>query len=532
MERNAIILAAGKSNRFAPFTYEKPKGLFSVKGEVLIERQIEQLMEAGVKDIYIVVGYMKEKFFYLEQKYGVKLIMNNTFGSKGNIYSLYVAKEYLSNTFICCADHYFIDNPFIDNNTENLSYRATSYLSRKFREFAIDYSDANIITGFYVGGSDKMAMVGHAYFNEKFSKVFKKFLEDEIDDFGVSTMFWEEFYAKHQKDLTLYMKEYKNEEILEFDSIEDLRQFDSDFLLNVDSDIVLNICDTLKCQPNEIVNIKIIQAGLTNVSFKFSVKSNEYVYRHPGGTSGNLIDRKTEIQAQKVAKELELDKSVIYMDSSGWKISHYIQNIIECNFEKNKEQLKKGMEYLRKIHSYEVKSPDVKEFDDVKEAKKLISIAAATKGNLFNEFKELIDKIDRLKKIVDEEYDKYGFKKVLSHNDVYEPNYIATADNDLYLIDWEYAGINDEANDIACIISRYDFSEEKVEYYLKAYMGRELNEIEHRHYIAYIAINAFYWIGWGLYKGSVGEDDGFFFFQAYKNCMKYVDIALKNYGAI
>ena len=61
--KNAIILAAGKSNRFAPFTYERPKALFSVKGEILIERQIKQLREANVKDIYIVVGYMKENFF-------------------------------------------------------------------------------------------------------------------------------------------------------------------------------------------------------------------------------------------------------------------------------------------------------------------------------------------------------------------------------------------------------------------------------------------------------------------------------------
>ena len=121
MKKNAIILAAGKSNRFAPFTYEKPKGLFCVKGEILIERQIEQLISAGVDEIIIVIGYMKEKFFYLEQKYKeVKLIVNNTFASKGNIYSMYVAREYLKNTYICCADHYFIENPFVDNNSYNL----------------------------------------------------------------------------------------------------------------------------------------------------------------------------------------------------------------------------------------------------------------------------------------------------------------------------------------------------------------------------------------------------------------------------
>ena len=82
VKRNAIILAAGKSNRFAPFTYEKPKGLFRVKGEVLIERQIEQLKAAHIDEIYVVVGYMKEKFFYLEQKYNVHLVVNNKFETK------------------------------------------------------------------------------------------------------------------------------------------------------------------------------------------------------------------------------------------------------------------------------------------------------------------------------------------------------------------------------------------------------------------------------------------------------------------
>ena len=113
MKKNAVILAAGKSSNFAPFTYEKPKGIFCVKGEILIERQIKQLLEAGVEEIHVVVGYMKEKFFYLEEKYGVHLIVNNTFAEKGNLYSLYVAREYLANTYICCADHYFVDELFL-----------------------------------------------------------------------------------------------------------------------------------------------------------------------------------------------------------------------------------------------------------------------------------------------------------------------------------------------------------------------------------------------------------------------------------
>ena len=72
---NAVILAAGMSTRFAPLSYEKPKGLLNVKGEVLIERQIKQLHSVGIKDITLVVGYMKEKMFYLEEKYGVEIVV-------------------------------------------------------------------------------------------------------------------------------------------------------------------------------------------------------------------------------------------------------------------------------------------------------------------------------------------------------------------------------------------------------------------------------------------------------------------------
>lgn len=528
MRKNAIILAAGKSNRFVPFTYERPKGLFRVKGEILIERQIEQLKEAGINEIIIVIGYMKEKFFYLEKKYGVRLVVNNTFSEKGNLYSLYVAREYLSNTYICCADQYFVNNPFKDENNLNISYRACSYQKDNNRKFIIDYSDANVITGFKVDSVENIAMVGHAYFNKNFSNKFCKFMEDEINDFGISSLFWEQFYAKHIKDLTLYVKKFNENDILEFDSIESLRQFDSEFLINVDSNIITNICKIIDCEPNDIINIKIIQAGLTNVSFSFLANKIKYVYRHPGGTAGNLVNRHTEMFAQEKAKKLGIDKSYIYMDESGWKISYYVENIVPCEFLKNDSQLNKAMEYLRKIHTIEV-NDNVKKFNTVEEGKKLMKIASLTKGNLFEEFSQIIEKVERLNKYLEKDAKNMEIKKVLCHNDVYEPNYIATKEDELYLIDWEYAGVNDPANDIACILCRKNYSDEDIEKYLEAYYGRKLTREEHRHCIAYIAICAFYWFCWGLYKGSVGDDDGFFFLPAYRNLLRFLDVSLESY---
>lgn len=528
MKINAIILAAGKSNRFAPFTYEKPKGLFRVKGEILIERQIEQLQQAGITEIYIVVGYMKEKFFYLEQKYGVKLIVNNEFGTKGNLYSLYVAREYLANTYICCADHYFVHNPFIDPNVNNLSYRACIFQKGKFREFGVTCSDADVITSMRVGGHDSLAMVGHAYMNEKFSSTFRKLMEAEINDFGIASMFWEEFYAKHIQQLTFYKKEFSENEILEFDSIDDLRSFDSEFLLNVDSEIITNICNTLHCKPNDIANISVINAGLTNVSFAFECNKQKYVYRHPGGTAGNLIDRQTELFAQMAAKEIGIDKSVIYMDLAGWKISYFVQNAKNCDFEAFDKHLEIGMEYLHCLHKVKPDST-VKVFNNITEGKKLMKIASATKGNLEREFADVIAKVEKLYILVKKDAERLGYALVLCHNDTYEPNYLYDSNGEIYLIDWEYAGLNYAANDIGCILCRYDWTDTQIERYLKAYVGHDLTSDEHRYYMAFLPISAFYWFCWGLYKGSVGDDDSFFFLPSYRNLIRFIDKALASY---
>ena len=531
-QKNAIILAAGKSSRFAPFTYEKPKGLFRVKGEILIARQIEQLREAGIEEIVVVVGYMKEKFFYLEQKYpGLRLVVNNEFGKKGNLYTVYIARQYLDNTFICCADHYFTENPFICDNPENRSWRACTYETGKFREFAVTVSDAGVITETSIGGSDSLAQVGCAYMNSSFSSLFRSYMEAEINDFGVASMFWEEFYGRHIHNLTFYAREFEPGTILEFESVDDLRSFDSEFLLNVDSEIIENITTTLHCTPNDISNIAVINAGLTNVSFGFDVAGTRYVYRHPGGTAGNLINRQAELFAQFAARDIGIDKSVIDMKLEGWKISYFVRNAKNCDFEANEDQLIRGMEMLHQLHAVPVpESAGVKVFDDVEEAKKLMEIASATKGHLKREFAHLITKIDRLYPAIKADAERLGYGLVLCHNDTYEPNYLYDDKGEMFLIDWEYAGMNYAANDIGCILCRYDWTDEQIARYLRFYVGRELTEDEKRFYYGFIPISAFYWFGWGLYKGSVGDDDSFFFLPAYRNLVRFIDQALLSYG--
>ena len=252
------------------------------------------------------------------------------------------------------------------------------------------------------------------------------------------------------------------------------------------------------------------------------------MYRHPGGTSGNLINREAEYFTQLAARRIGIDKSVIQIDLSGWKLSYYVYNARLCDFEKNEYQLKVAMDYLHKLHAVQTDGT-VKVFDDVEEGLKLMRIASATKGNLFQEFADIIEKVQRLYQRIKSEAKRLGYPLVLCHNDTYEPNYLIDDKSNIFLIDWEYAGLNYAANDICCILCRYDWSMEQIERYLKAFFGRELTEDEHRFYISFIPICGFYWFCWGLYKGSVGDDDGFFFLPAYRNLVRFIDVALDSY---
>ena len=172
---NAIILAAGMSTRFVPISYEFPKGLTVVKGEVLIERQIRQLQEAGVEEIVVVVGHMLEKFLYLKEKYNVKLVVNKEYKVKNTHSSVYAAKEYLKSTYICCSDNYYPENLF--NSHEYHSFYCAQFLKGLSRtERGLIFNKQGLITDTAKPCKDMWTMQGHAFLSRDFNAVFSDIL--------------------------------------------------------------------------------------------------------------------------------------------------------------------------------------------------------------------------------------------------------------------------------------------------------------------------------------------------------------------
>ena len=274
--KNAIIMAAGLSSRFVPLSYEYPKALITVKGEVLIERQIRQLQEAGIKDITIVIGYKREMFHYLADKFQVTLIDNPDYISRNNHSSLYHAREKLRNTYICSADNYFNKNVF-ENSSEN-AYYSSVYHQGKTDEWCLETDSKGLITDVCVGGSDCWVMMGHVFFSEAVSNTIKPILEDVYHREESADLLWEAVYREHIKELPLFIRKYPDGIIFEFDSLAELRLFDKHYNKKTGSPIIQEICSKLNCKESDVIQIKPLDKKQTSKGFQFVVKGERYHY--------------------------------------------------------------------------------------------------------------------------------------------------------------------------------------------------------------------------------------------------------------
>jgi CTP:phosphocholine cytidylyltransferase-like protein/thiamine kinase-like enzyme len=519
--KNAVILAAGGAEMSPKLIYSYPKGLFKMNGEPIIERQIKQLQKVGIKDIYVVVGYKKEMYFYLEEKYNITILVNNN-PKKNNILSLYSAIDVLDNTYICNCDNYFSENPFEAYVYD--SFHATVEKDDLSNEIAVITNLDKRIIGTRMGKGMGECFYGHAYFSKCFSQKMRKFLLEEITDFKIDTLFWEEFYAKHIPDLDMFARKYKIDFIAEFDSIQEVQTIDEMFIENISEELTDKICAVFNCTKNNIANIEIVDKGFSNIIFRFSIFDENYVLRYPGESASKVNDRKKEVIAQKIVAGLGIDNTYLYIDESGCKISKWIDNCIDLSntYYKDHNFMVKLVEKLKVLHRYQVnkENQQILLFNPMAEADRLMSYACKMKGDLFAKFENIRRDVYKLFDYLE----KDRVDKSLCHNDI-NANNVLLNDRDFELIDWEFAGYCDPGFDFGRVIDAYDFASPEIDRLLEIYLGYVPAIENRRHFIGYIAIHSWYYFCWALYKESINEDTAYwmvYFYHRIKLVLRYV----------
>lgn len=273
---NAIIMAAGTASRFVPLSEETPKGLLEVRGEILIERQIRQLHESGIQDITVVLGYKAELFKYLSVKFDVKLVYNEDYRRYNNTSSVIRVLDKLGDTFICCSDHYFERNVFLDRDI--YSYYAVQYADGQTEEWCVEVDAEDRIENVNIGGSNAWYLAGHAYFNPEFSERFKILLVEEYKTERTRLGYWEDVLVNHLEKLPIKARRYSNTDFREFDSIDELRTFDSSYINDTRSSIVKSICSELKCSESELSHFERVKHKGNYLLFTFKKGNQKLIY--------------------------------------------------------------------------------------------------------------------------------------------------------------------------------------------------------------------------------------------------------------
>ena len=517
--KNAIILAAGFGMRMVPINTETPKGLLEIKGERLIERTIRQLHEVGITEIYVVVGFMKEQYEYLIDEYGVDLIVAPDYATKNNLHSLKTAADHLSNSYIIPCDIWCEKNPYSRN--ELYSWYMVSDLVDDDSTVRVNRKQELVVQKEQAGGN---AMIGICYLLEAEAEIVRERLEELGRDSRYDGAFWEE--TLYQKDrMIVTARVVHAADAVEINTYEQLREIDSDSS-QLQNDAIQVICQALGARPDEVTNITVLKKGMTNRSFLFSCKDKKYIMRIPGEGTDQLINRRQEAAVYQTIAGRKICDEIAYINpENGYKITEYLEGARVCNAE-NEEDLQKCMKKLREFHGQKLKVDH--SFELFGQMEYYESLWEGT-PSAYKDYEKTKEHVLQLKDYIEAN----AGEQVLTHIDAVPDNFLFVKENgkeEIRLIDWEYAGMQDPHVDIAmfCIYSLY--KKEQVDHLIDLYFEGNCDERTRIKIYCYIAVCGLLWSNWCEYKRKLGVDFGEYSLRQYRYAKDYYKIVQQELG--
>lgn len=515
--KRAVILAAGYGMRMVPIGKEISKGLLKVNGEPLVERLILQLREVGVSEIYVVVGFHKEQYEYLIDKYDVELIVNPDYSRKNNLHSLKLTLPYLSDCYIMPCDIWCAKNPF--RKAELYSWYMVSDAVRQDSMVRINRKMELVPVQ---EGQSGNAMVGIAYCAEQeagqlFDNVLKLCADPHNDD-----VFWENAAFVNDRMLFLAREENGNA-VVEINTFEDLRELDSQSE-HLQNEAITEIVSALKVDMNEITDIAAQKKGMTNNSFMFSCRGKRYIIRIPGAGTERLINRQNECNVYRAINGQKISDDVIYMNPvNGYKITEFLEGARNCDpFDPT--DLKLCMKKLRQFHGMELAVDH--EFNIWEQIDFYESLWEG-KPSVYRDYCATKENVLSLRDYVD----AHASKKVLTHIDAVPDNFLFVEQSDstqeIRLIDWEYAGMQDPHVDIAmfCIYAMYDRN--RVDQLIDIYFENNCTREDRIKIYCYIAMCGLLWSNWCEFKRHLGIEFGEYSLRQYRYAKDYYRIVQK-----
>ena len=522
----AVILACGKGLRLTKTSDEIPICFIEINGERLIERQIKQLKEAGITNIAIAVGFMKEKFDYLIDKYNVKLVYNDEYKYKNTLSTFHNIKELIrnKNIYICVSDIYMDENLF--HNYEIEPYYTGVFRGNCKNEWRYISNSKNEIKGVEVGGENDFCLAGHAFLTKEFTEKLIPIIDEYYDKTFTDNYYWEDALVKNLDALpSIYVYEFHENEIFEFDNLKDIEDFNKSNPKS-NAKIIEYIKKVFKVEEKNIENFKCEKDKVANYIYSFNIKKDEYCLRVPKENANKFINRKNEYNILKELKNLDLTENIVDFDvTNGYKISKCEEGFRPVNPDK-KSELKAALSAYKKLHTSGVVVSG--NCDIISMIDKYLDIIKKNGVSIpYEDFNEVLDKVNKVKDLIAKEKRPV----TICHGDP-NPENILYSNDKCKIVEFEYGGMADPLSDLALFATYNEYGKDEAfalyEEYKKTYDNDLKNKIlpsddkARTLMISYMALAGFYNALWSVVREMVGNAEygafGLNGYRVFKNC--------------
>ncbi|EGF51663.1 phosphotransferase [Bacteroides fluxus] len=509
MMKTAVILAARKEHDSSiPYPL-----LPIMDGQCLLERTLGILEDLGYDKIILVVGY-KASLFDRFKSDKVSIVVNRDYRFTSSMGSLALAATCIDEDFLLIEGDVFYERVVLERLSQT---RYDNCLVLTEESGNGDEAFAETKNGFVVKISkDKHRIV-------RFNGEMLGLLKISKDTLCRMMLLWEQStnslmnYEYILFDVTesvdrpyiffknLIWGEVDNRadyEKLINDVVPQLRRkenpFDKENLLEYLQQIFPDRCVT----DAQIMQI----GGMSNRNFRVTLGSDDYVLRVPGIGADGMVERRNEEINSLLGCKIGVNPEIIYFNSeTGVKLAAFIKNAETLNSAtvQRSENMRNVVRILRTLHNSNVRLNN--EFNIFHEIEKYERLMKDAGGVMYAGWEDVRERVMSLEGYLN---DVLGVELCPCHNDLVAENFIKDENGKMYLIDWEYSGINDPMADLGALFLESRFTEDNMDYVLQGYFDGNVPETAKTKIIIYQILFDYLWAVWTVIKEAKGDDLG------------------------
>ncbi|RHK13860.1 choline kinase [Bacteroides caccae] len=506
--KTAVILAARREK-----DSEIPYPLMPFAQDLcLLDRTLGILRDLHFSNIILMVGYNSDMFKKYEAD-DVTIIENKKYEFTASMGTLALAKDYLNEDFLLIESDTFYERKLIEKLAEIETGNCLSMTeeSGSGDECFIETKNGFVIKitkdrhrvchfeGEMIGASrinidtyhklvDAWEIASNPYLNYEYLLMdvtealdrpvlmFKNLIWGDVD--------CKEDFKKLQNDI--YPRLRKKEDPYDYENL----------MMHLRS-----IFPNKDVSKAEIIQI----GGMSNKNFRVNFNGKSYVLRVPGNGVDGMVERVNEEFNAMEGCKLGVNPEIRYFNAkTGIKLADFVENAETLNaatIQRHDNMIKIANIY-QKVHGAHIRLKN--EFNIFREIEKYDILIEKAGATMYAGWENVRKNVMELEFYLND----LGVELCPCHNDALYDNFIKAMDGSIYLIDWEYSGMNDPMADFAALFIEAGYTKENEDFILGQYFNGNIPANAYKKILCYEILWDYLWAQWTVIKEAKGDDFG------------------------